>query len=80
MDDIGLQLNFSTKTITLTSPSLALAVIRVNASNFDTTTFAAQDPANLQVHPNISWKNLFLSMVVVSMYFVMEAIPAYSQE
>uniref|UniRef100_A0AAA9TRP1 Adhesion G protein-coupled receptor G2 n=1 Tax=Bos taurus TaxID=9913 RepID=A0AAA9TRP1_BOVIN len=48
VDDIGLQLNFSTKTISLTSPSLALAVIRVNASNFDTTTFAAQDPANLQ--------------------------------
>uniref|UniRef100_A0A673VRP8 Adhesion G protein-coupled receptor G2 n=1 Tax=Suricata suricatta TaxID=37032 RepID=A0A673VRP8_SURSU len=48
VDDIGLQLNFSTKTITLTSPSLALAVIRVNASNFDTTTFAAQDRANLQ--------------------------------
>ncbi|XP_032696700.1 adhesion G-protein coupled receptor G2 isoform X5 [Lontra canadensis] len=49
VDDIGLQLNFSTKTVTLTSPSLALAVIRVNASNFDTTTFAAQNPANLQV-------------------------------
>ncbi|XP_045852450.1 adhesion G-protein coupled receptor G2 isoform X1 [Meles meles] len=49
VDDIGLQLNFSTKTITLTSPSLALAVVRVNASNFNTTTFAAQDPANLQV-------------------------------
>ncbi|KAJ8794606.1 hypothetical protein J1605_003077 [Eschrichtius robustus] len=49
VDDIGLQLNFSAKTISLTSPSLALAVIRVNASNFDTTTFAAQDPANLQV-------------------------------
>uniref|UniRef100_A0A5F5PTY2 Adhesion G protein-coupled receptor G2 n=1 Tax=Equus caballus TaxID=9796 RepID=A0A5F5PTY2_HORSE len=48
VDDIGLQLNFSTKTISLTSPSLALAVIRVNASNFDTTTFAAQDPENLQ--------------------------------
>ncbi|XP_017532435.2 adhesion G-protein coupled receptor G2 isoform X1 [Manis javanica] len=49
VNDIGLQLNFSTKAINLTSPSLALAVIRVNASNFDTTTFAAQDPANLQV-------------------------------
>uniref|UniRef100_A0A8D0TFP1 Adhesion G-protein coupled receptor G2 n=2 Tax=Sus scrofa TaxID=9823 RepID=A0A8D0TFP1_PIG len=49
VDDIGLQLNFSTKTISLTSASLALAVIRVNASNFDTTTFAAQDPAHLQV-------------------------------
>uniref|UniRef100_A0A8D1M9X0 Adhesion G protein-coupled receptor G2 n=1 Tax=Sus scrofa TaxID=9823 RepID=A0A8D1M9X0_PIG len=48
VDDIGLQLNFSTKTISLTSASLALAVIRVNASNFDTTTFAAQDPAHLQ--------------------------------
>uniref|UniRef100_A0A5F9C222 Adhesion G protein-coupled receptor G2 n=1 Tax=Oryctolagus cuniculus TaxID=9986 RepID=A0A5F9C222_RABIT len=48
VDDIGLQLNFSNKTISLTSPSLALAVVRVNASNFDTTTFAAQDPANLQ--------------------------------
>lgn len=59
MDDIGLQLNFSTKTISLTSPSLALTVIRVNASNFDTTTFAAQDPANLQVHPNLLWKRPF---------------------
>ncbi|XP_016002466.2 adhesion G-protein coupled receptor G2 isoform X3 [Rousettus aegyptiacus] len=49
VEDIGLQLNFSTKNISLTSPSLALAVIRVNASNFDTTTFAAQDPENLQV-------------------------------
>ncbi|XP_012507146.1 PREDICTED: G-protein coupled receptor 64 isoform X4 [Propithecus coquereli] len=49
VDDIGLQLNFLNKTISLTSPSLALAVIRVNATNFDTTTFAAQDPANLQV-------------------------------
>uniref|UniRef100_A0A2K5PXM5 Adhesion G protein-coupled receptor G2 n=1 Tax=Cebus imitator TaxID=2715852 RepID=A0A2K5PXM5_CEBIM len=48
VDDIGLQLNFSNKTVSLTSPSLALAVIRVNASNFNTTTFAAQDPANLQ--------------------------------
>ncbi|KAM7045688.1 adhesion G-protein coupled receptor G2 isoform 3-T3 [Molossus nigricans] len=49
VDDIGLQLNFSTETISLTSPSLALAVIRVNYSNFNTTTFAAQDPENLQV-------------------------------
>ncbi|XP_021043429.1 adhesion G-protein coupled receptor G2 isoform X1 [Mus pahari] len=49
VDAIGLQLNFSSTTISLTSPSLALAVIKVNASNFNTTTFAAQDPANLQV-------------------------------
>ncbi|XP_006835743.1 PREDICTED: G-protein coupled receptor 64 [Chrysochloris asiatica] len=49
VDDIGLQLNFSNKTISLTSPSLALAVIRVNASDFNTTTFAAQDANNLQV-------------------------------
>ncbi|XP_037013443.2 adhesion G-protein coupled receptor G2 isoform X3 [Artibeus jamaicensis] len=49
VNDIGLQLNFSTKTVSLTSPSLALAVIRVNSSNFNTTTFAAQDGENLQV-------------------------------
>ncbi|XP_006893864.1 PREDICTED: G-protein coupled receptor 64 isoform X3 [Elephantulus edwardii] len=49
VDDIGLQLNFSNKTISLTSPSLALAVIRVNASHFDSMTFAAQDPENLQI-------------------------------
>ncbi|XP_023593023.1 adhesion G-protein coupled receptor G2 [Trichechus manatus latirostris] len=49
VDDIGLQLNFSNKSMSLTSPSLALAVIRVNASDFNTTTFAAQDPENLQV-------------------------------
>lgn len=73
MEDIGLQLNFSTKNISLTSPSLALAVIRVNASNFDTTTFAAQDPENLQVHLKI------LYMIVVFVYFMTEAITAYSQ-
>ncbi|OBS71197.1 hypothetical protein A6R68_00258, partial [Neotoma lepida] len=49
VDDIGLQLKLSNTTISLTSPSLALAVVRVHASNFNTTTFAAQDPANLQV-------------------------------
>ncbi|XP_037677915.1 adhesion G-protein coupled receptor G2 isoform X2 [Choloepus didactylus] len=49
VEDIGLQLNFSNKTVSLISPSLALAVIKVNASNFNTTTFAAQDPANLQI-------------------------------
>ncbi|ERE65118.1 G-protein coupled receptor 64 isoform 2 [Cricetulus griseus] len=49
VDDIGLQLKFSNTTISLTSPSLALAVVRVNASNFNTTTFAAQDSENLQV-------------------------------
>ncbi|XP_041498339.1 adhesion G-protein coupled receptor G2-like, partial [Microtus oregoni] len=49
VDDIGLQLNFPNTTISLTSPSLALAVVRVNASNFNSMTFAAQDPANLQV-------------------------------
>ncbi|XP_058514789.1 adhesion G-protein coupled receptor G2 isoform X3 [Ochotona princeps] len=49
VDDIGLQLNFSSKNISLTSASLALAVVRVNTSNFDTTTFAAQDSENLLV-------------------------------
>ncbi|XP_008578143.1 PREDICTED: G-protein coupled receptor 64 isoform X5 [Galeopterus variegatus] len=49
VDDIGLQLNFSNETISLTSSSLALTVIRVNASNFNTTTFAVQDPENIQV-------------------------------
>ncbi|XP_012585807.1 PREDICTED: G-protein coupled receptor 64 isoform X2 [Condylura cristata] len=49
VDDIGLQLKFVNKTLSLTSPSLALAVIRVNASNFNTTTFAAQDPDYLKV-------------------------------
>ncbi|XP_075395744.1 adhesion G-protein coupled receptor G2 isoform X4 [Tenrec ecaudatus] len=47
--DIGLQLNFSSQAINLTSPSLALAVIKVNASNFNATTFAAEDAENIQV-------------------------------
>ncbi|XP_055987107.1 adhesion G-protein coupled receptor G2 [Sorex fumeus] len=49
VDGIGFQTNFSNKSIRLTSPSLALAVIKVNASNFYTTTFAAQDADHLQV-------------------------------
>ncbi|XP_007500879.1 adhesion G-protein coupled receptor G2 isoform X1 [Monodelphis domestica] len=49
VDDIGLKLNFSNKTISFTSPSLALAVVKTNASTFTKTTFAAQDPSDLQV-------------------------------
>ncbi|XP_036600927.1 LOW QUALITY PROTEIN: adhesion G-protein coupled receptor G2 [Trichosurus vulpecula] len=49
VDDIGLKLNFSNKTISFTSPSLALAVVKANASTFTKTTFAAQDPSDLQV-------------------------------
>ncbi|XP_072470305.1 adhesion G-protein coupled receptor G2 isoform X4 [Notamacropus eugenii] len=49
VDDIGLKLNFSNKTISFTSPSLALAVVKANTSTFTKTTFAAQDPSDLQV-------------------------------
>ncbi|XP_043850918.1 adhesion G-protein coupled receptor G2 [Dromiciops gliroides] len=49
VDDIGFKLNFSNKTISFTSPSLALAVVKTNASTFTKTTFAAQDPSDLQV-------------------------------
>ncbi|XP_074155966.1 adhesion G-protein coupled receptor G2 isoform X3 [Sminthopsis crassicaudata] len=47
--DIGLKLNFSNKTISFTSSSLALAVVKANASTFTKTTFAAQNPSDLQV-------------------------------
>ncbi|KAM9038624.1 adhesion G-protein coupled receptor G2 isoform X1 [Sarcophilus harrisii] len=47
--DIGLKLNFSNKTISFTSSSLALVVVKTNASTFTKTTFAAQDPSDLQV-------------------------------
>ncbi|XP_074048423.1 adhesion G-protein coupled receptor G2 isoform X10 [Macrotis lagotis] len=49
VDDIGLKLNFSNKTISFTSPSLALAVVKINTNTFTKTTFAAQDPSELQV-------------------------------
>lgn len=64
VDDIGLQLNFPNTTISLTSPSLALAVVRVNASNFNSMTFAAQDPANLQVQSYYR-NNIFLCTIGV---------------
>lgn len=64
VDDIGLQLNFSSKNISLTSASLALAVVRVNTSNFDTTTFAAQDSENLLVCWHFCAKHIFLCTIV----------------
>uniref|UniRef100_F6ZAD7 Adhesion G-protein coupled receptor G2 n=1 Tax=Ornithorhynchus anatinus TaxID=9258 RepID=F6ZAD7_ORNAN len=49
VDNIGLKLNFSTEVINFTSPSLALSVVKVNASIFKETSFSAQGPSDLQV-------------------------------
>ncbi|XP_025056904.1 adhesion G-protein coupled receptor G2 [Alligator sinensis] len=49
VDTIGLKLNFSTKSINFTSPSLALAVIKVNSSSFSKMSFAVQDSSDLQI-------------------------------
>ncbi|KAH0624723.1 hypothetical protein JD844_032462 [Phrynosoma platyrhinos] len=49
VDAIGLKLNFSTESISLTSPSLALAVIKVNSSSFNSVSFAVEDSSDLQV-------------------------------
>uniref|UniRef100_A0A7M4EAK7 Adhesion G-protein coupled receptor G2 n=1 Tax=Crocodylus porosus TaxID=8502 RepID=A0A7M4EAK7_CROPO len=49
VDTIGLRLNFSTKSINFTSPSLALAVIKVNSSSFSKMSFAVQDSSDLQI-------------------------------
>ncbi|CAM5078538.1 unnamed protein product [Eretmochelys imbricata] len=49
VDAIGLKLNFSTESINFTSPALALAVTKVNSSNFSKMSFAVQDSSDLQI-------------------------------
>ncbi|XP_062983755.1 adhesion G-protein coupled receptor G2 [Elgaria multicarinata webbii] len=49
VDAIGLKLNFSTKSINLTSPALALAALKVNSSSFSSVSFAVKDSSDLQV-------------------------------
>ncbi|KAJ6667599.1 hypothetical protein lerEdw1_016720 [Lerista edwardsae] len=49
VDAIGLKLNFSTESIDLTSPSLALAVLKVNSSHFSTVSFSVKNTSDLQV-------------------------------
>ncbi|XP_062908596.1 adhesion G-protein coupled receptor G2-like [Mobula hypostoma] len=49
VDTIGLKLNFSTESINITSSSLALAVSKINASDFNGADFTISDITNLQV-------------------------------
>ncbi|XP_020644848.3 adhesion G-protein coupled receptor G2 isoform X1 [Pogona vitticeps] len=49
VDAIGLKLNFSTESIELTSSALALAVLKVNSSSFNSVSFAVEDSSDLQV-------------------------------
>ncbi|KAJ7319569.1 hypothetical protein JRQ81_019080 [Phrynocephalus forsythii] len=49
VDAIGLKLNFSTKSVELTSSALALAVLKVNSSSFNSVSFAVEDSSDLQV-------------------------------
>ncbi|XP_061483234.1 adhesion G-protein coupled receptor G2 isoform X2 [Rhineura floridana] len=49
VDAIGLKLNFSTESINLTFPSLALAVLKVNSSSFNSVSFVVEDSSDLQV-------------------------------
>ncbi|XP_066475027.1 adhesion G-protein coupled receptor G2 isoform X2 [Tiliqua scincoides] len=49
VDAIGLKLNFSTESINLTSPSLALAVLKVNSGLLSSVSFSVKDTSDLQV-------------------------------
>ncbi|XP_054830240.1 adhesion G-protein coupled receptor G2 [Eublepharis macularius] len=49
VDAIGLKLNFAGESINLTSPSLALAVLKINSSFFKGVSFAVEDSSDLQV-------------------------------
>nr|XP_056717777.1 adhesion G-protein coupled receptor G2 [Euleptes europaea] len=49
VDAIGLKLNFAAESINLTSPSLALAVLKINSSFFNGVSFAVKDSSDLQV-------------------------------
>ncbi|XP_067896533.1 adhesion G-protein coupled receptor G2-like isoform X2 [Heterodontus francisci] len=49
VEQIGQKLNFDTDTINITSPSLALAVTKINASGFGGAEFSIGNITNLQV-------------------------------
>lgn len=49
VDAIGLKLNFAAESINLTSPFLALAVLKINSSFFKGVSFAIENSTRLQV-------------------------------
>ncbi|XP_077199227.1 adhesion G-protein coupled receptor G2 isoform X2 [Paroedura picta] len=49
VDAIGLKMNFEAESVNLTSPSLALAVLKINSSFFNGVSFAVEDSSDLQV-------------------------------
>ncbi|ETE62909.1 G-protein coupled receptor 64, partial [Ophiophagus hannah] len=48
VDVIGLKLKFSTTSINLTNPTLALAVLKVNSSSFSKVSFSVQHSSDLE--------------------------------
>uniref|UniRef100_H3AFI5 Adhesion G-protein coupled receptor G2 n=1 Tax=Latimeria chalumnae TaxID=7897 RepID=H3AFI5_LATCH len=49
VNQISLKLNFTTQSVNLTSPSLALAVTKINSSSFHGISFGIRDSSGLQV-------------------------------
>ncbi|XP_078513773.1 adhesion G-protein coupled receptor G2-like [Lissotriton helveticus] len=50
VDTVGLKLNFSSQSVNFTSPSLVLAVTKINASSFSETSFSVQNSGTLQAN------------------------------
>uniref|UniRef100_A0A8C7E3F4 Adhesion G-protein coupled receptor G2 n=1 Tax=Naja naja TaxID=35670 RepID=A0A8C7E3F4_NAJNA len=75
VDVIGLKLKFSTTSINLTTPTLALAVLKVNSSSFSKVSFAVQHSSDLEVTLGIEVPSKIIGSITLPSSIMAELSP-----
>ncbi|XP_070799311.1 adhesion G-protein coupled receptor G2 [Pituophis catenifer annectens] len=75
VDVIGLKLKFSTTSINLTTPTLALAVLKVNSSSFSKVSFAVQHSSDLEATLGIEVPSSIIGAITLPSSIMAELSP-----
>ncbi|XP_034290068.2 adhesion G-protein coupled receptor G2 [Pantherophis guttatus] len=75
VDVIGLKLKFSTTSINLTTPTLALAVLKVNSSSFSKVSFAVQHSSGLEATLGIEVPSSIIGAITLPSSIMAELSP-----
>ncbi|XP_026570049.1 adhesion G-protein coupled receptor G2 [Pseudonaja textilis] len=79
VDVIGLKLKFSTTSINLTTPTMALAVLKVNSSSFSKVSFAVQNSSDLEVTLGIEVPSKIIGSITLPSSIMAELSPQDKQ-
>ncbi|XP_070606842.1 adhesion G-protein coupled receptor G2 [Erythrolamprus reginae] len=75
VDVIGLKLKFSTTSINLTTPSLALAVLKINSSSFSKVSFAVQHSSDLEATLGVEVPSKIIGAITLPSSIMAELSP-----